>query len=300
MPSIGISAIRSVSVAIPTSATASAFRRARLRPQRSTRGRKLGAGRSARLRRIMAMTTMTSRASSNVRLDFASQSCTACGLCEVSSIACLLGACLPMSGSENNRFYLLIANSIRLFCSTPFNRLFSCHMTQAGRSDNLLNGQPGWFAVWLGAVLAAAAVLRLFRLGAKSFWLDEATSVILTQVDNHTFVQALILRQGNMTFYYLLLRAWSVLGQTETTMRLLSVVFGVAAIPAIYLLGRDLFGQKAGRVAALLLSVHVFHIRYSQEARGYSLFVCLAIVSSLFCIRLSQRQSVTNCARYIV
>jgi len=173
-------------------------------------------------------------------------------------------------------------------------------MTQAGRSDNLLNGQPGWFAVWLGAVLAAAAVLRLFRLGAKSFWLDEATSVILTQVDNHTFVQALILRQGNMTFYYLLLRAWSVLGQTETTMRLLSVVFGVAAIPAIYLLGRDLFGQKAGRVAALLLSVHVFHIRYSQEARGYSLFVCLAIVSSLFCIRLSQRQSVTNCARYIV
>jgi hypothetical protein len=60
-----------------------------------------------------------------------------------------------------------------------------------------------------------------------------------------------------MVLYYVLLRGWTGLGSGELAVRSLSVVAGVAAIPAIYLLGKRLFGPKAGRVAALLLSVHV-------------------------------------------
>jgi mannosyltransferase len=154
--------------------------------------------------------------------------------------------------------------------------------------------------LWLALAVTLATALRLFRLGTKSFWLDEATSAVLAQVDRHVFLGAIIHRQANMVLYYLLLRGWIRLGSSEFVMRCLSVIAGVAAIPAIYLLGTRLFGPRAGRVAALLLSVHAFHIRYSQEARAYSLFMLLAVVSSLFFLRSLERPSRRNWAAYIL
>ena len=141
---------------------------------------------------------------------------------------------------------------------------------------------PSEFRFWLGFLIVVGGALRFFRLGTNSFWLDEAASAVLARVDRHVFVGAIIHRQANMVLYYLLLRGWIRLGSSEFVIRGLSVVAGVAAIPAIYVLGTRLFGPKAGRVAALLLSVHAFHVEYSQEARAYSLFMLLAVMSWLF------------------
>jgi mannosyltransferase len=154
-------------------------------------------------------------------------------------------------------------------------------------------------ALWLALVVALGAALRLFRLGVRSFWLDEAISAMLARVDRHTFVSAIIHRQANMALYYLLLRGWIRLGSGEFALRSLSVLAGVATIPAIYLLGKQLFGAKAGRIAALLLCVHTFHIRYSQEARAYSLLMLLAVLSSLFFLRSLEEPSRRNWAAYI-
>jgi mannosyltransferase len=153
--------------------------------------------------------------------------------------------------------------------------------------------------VWLAFVVALGAALRLFRLGVRSFWLDEAVSATLARIDRYTFVSAVVHRQANMVFYYLLLRGWIRLGSSEFALRSLSALFGVAAIPAMYLLGKQLFGPRAGRVAALLLGVHTFHIRYSQEARSYSLLMLLALLSSLFFLRSLEQPSRANWAAYI-
>lgn len=187
------------------------------------------------------------------------------------------------------------------FCPLLRNQLFSSHMaldrnSSAGEGSTVFARQS---AAWIGILILLAAALRLFRLGVKSFWLDEATSVVMAQVNAQTLVFALIHRQGNMALYYLLLRGWSLLGGSEFLIRLLSVIFGVAAVPAIYFLGRELYEENTGRIAALLLSVHVFHIHYSQEARGYSLFVLLAIVSSYFCVRMLQAPSGRNLVGYV-
>ena len=153
--------------------------------------------------------------------------------------------------------------------------------------------------IWLGLVVALAAALRLFRLGVRSFWLDEAVSAMLARVDRHVFASAVIHRQANMVLYYLLLRGWTRLGSSEFALRSFSALAGVATIPAIYLLGKQLFGARAGRVAALLLCVHTFHIRYSQEARAYSLLMLLAVLSSLFLLRSLEDPSRHNWAAYI-
>lgn len=153
--------------------------------------------------------------------------------------------------------------------------------------------------LWCGLAVAIATALRFFRLGTKSFWLDEAISAVLAQAGRHVFVTAIVHRQANMVLYYLLLRGWIMLGSSEFVIRSLSVVAGVAAIPAIYLLGARLFGSRTGRIAALLLSVHAFHIRYSQEARAYSLVMFLAIVSSLFFLLSLEQPSRKNWGLYI-
>lgn len=139
--------------------------------------------------------------------------------------------------------------------------------------------------IWLILLVTLATALRVFRLGAKSLWLDEAESLILAQANWHVFLSSLWHRQANMALYYFVLRAWVHLGTGSVAARSLSVVAGVAAIPAMYFLGEKLLGTRTARLAALLLCFDVFHIRYSQEARSYSLLVLLAILSTFALVR---------------
>jgi mannosyltransferase len=154
--------------------------------------------------------------------------------------------------------------------------------------------------IWLGMLIGVAAFLRIVTLGRPSFWLDEAASSMLARTDWHTFFAALMHRQVNMALYYVLLRGWIHLGHSEALMRTLSVLFGVAAVPVMYQLASNIFGRKTARISALLLSVHQFHVQYSQEARGYSLLVFLGLLSSHFFVRLWSRPVRTTWLAYTV
>jgi len=189
-----------------------------------------------------------------------------------------------------------LPRSTLLLCSRimnqPPSQMDTCDPTKRFVSRNA--------ALWFAFVVALGTALRLVRLGVRSFWLDEAVSAMLARIDRHTFVSAVVHRQANMVLYYVFLRGWIRVGSSEFALRSLSVVAGVAAIPAIYLLGKQLFGARAGRIAALLLCVHAFHIRYSQEARSYSLLMLLAVLSCLFFLRSLEEPSRRNWAAYIV
>src|SRR2546423_8067693 len=87
------------------------------------------------------------------------------------------------------------------------------------------------------------------------------------------------------------MRGWIHLGHGEAWLRALAAVAGALAIPAIYFLGRELWGRGAGLMAALLLALNAYHIRYSQEARSYSLAALLVILSSYFLVRLLRQPS---------
>ena len=161
--------------------------------------------------------------------------------------------------------------------------------------------RPQYFpAISLTAITVAAAFLRVLYLTRKSFWLDEGVSVMISRLDWPNLLHILWRREANMAFYYGLLRLWLHFGQSEFFVRSLSVAFSVAAIPVIYLLGKDLLGQRPGLIAAALLSVHAWHIRYAQEARSYSLFFLLALLSSLFYLRGLQSSTRTNWAAYVL
>jgi mannosyltransferase len=56
------------------------------------------------------------------------------------------------------------------------------------------------------------------------------------------------------------------------------------------MLGSRLFGRTAGLLAAWLLAINAYHIRYAQEARSYSLLVFLAVLATwLFTHNIEQQ-----------
>jgi mannosyltransferase len=142
------------------------------------------------------------------------------------------------------------------------------------------------FRAWiiLGITTIIGAALRLHLLSARSIWIDEGASISFATLPWGAFLRTLWSYQGNMALYYFLLRPWIHLGDSEFAVRSLSVLFGVLTIPAIYFLGTRLFDRATGLTAATLLSVHAFHIHWSQEARGYTLLTLLLVVAAYFLV----------------
>lgn len=148
-------------------------------------------------------------------------------------------------------------------------------------------------------VLAAGfgAWLRLSHIAARSLWVDEGSSVAIARLDWWNFFRLLWRREANMSLYYLLLRGWLHFGASEAWVRGLSALFGVLAIPAIYSMARRMWGVATAVMAAALLTVNAYHIRYSDEARGYSLAVLLVTVSCWSLVEFVKKN--TKQARWI-
>lgn len=160
---------------------------------------------------------------------------------------------------------------------------------------------PGLAISLISGITALSAVLRLIDLGKKSFWLDEIVSVSIARLDPAGFRNIVMSWELNEGLYYSLLRGWVHLGQGEFYVRLLSVLPAVAAVPFVFLLGRRLFSEKVGLIAALLLAVNAFDVRYAQEARGYSLFAFLVVLASWFFVRgLDGPQKKGNWAGWVI
>ena len=150
----------------------------------------------------------------------------------------------------------------------------------------------------LAGIVLVAAILRLHAISARTFWFDETVSVEIARLPWSQFVLALWNREANMSFYYVLVHYWLLLGSSEGVVRGLSALFSVATIPVIHALGVRLFNRKTALVAAWLLSINAFHVCYGQEARGYALAVFLACVATLLFVRNLQEPAQARWGTY--
>ena len=136
-------------------------------------------------------------------------------------------------------------------------------------------------AMWL--ILVLALVLRLFEITEDSIWIDESFAVLSSRLDfGHLFAQ---ISRDALTppLHYILLAIWiDVFGDSELSVRSLSALFGLLSVWLIYRLGAEIGGKDVGIVAAFILALSSFHVHYAQEARTYTLLVCLSILSFLY------------------
>lgn len=133
--------------------------------------------------------------------------------------------------------------------------------------------------VVLGALVVGALALRLIQLDWQPLWWDEGYSVFFASRDFATMLARTAV-DIHPPLYYALLQEWSALFGTDSfALRLLSVVIGVAAVPLLYFVARQLFNARVAVVSAFLLSIAPLHIYYSQELRMYGLVTLLSLIS---------------------
>ncbi|MBA2446436.1 MAG: glycosyltransferase family 39 protein [Chloroflexi bacterium] len=130
------------------------------------------------------------------------------------------------------------------------------------------------------AVLVLAAALRCYRLDGQSLWYDEGVSAFMTTRGPVEIARAAA-ADIHPPLYYWLLAAWAVpFGNGEIALRALSVVLGTASVWVVWRLGRALYGEAVGLVAAALLAISPLAVQYSQEVRMYALAGLLAAAST--------------------
>lgn len=154
------------------------------------------------------------------------------------------------------------------------------------------------FVTSLVLITILGAVLRFHGITAKSFWLDEGFSVEIARLSWPQFWRKLWSREANMGLYYFLLHFWLLMGKSEAFIRGLSVLASVATIPALYALGSRLYGRTTALLAAWLLCLSAFHVRYAQEARGYAFVAFFATLATWLFVRNLQEPATARWRLY--
>jgi Dolichyl-phosphate-mannose-protein mannosyltransferase len=137
------------------------------------------------------------------------------------------------------------------------------------------------------AILLLAATTRIANSGHWPVWTDEGWSTWAAS-DHHfdAIIDKVLDRDRHPPLFTLSLSAWwTLVGDSRIALRFLSIAAGLLPVAAVYRIGADWFGHKAGQFAALLLSVLPIAVYYSQELRGYGWLALAVSLMTLFFLR---------------
>jgi 4-amino-4-deoxy-L-arabinose transferase-like glycosyltransferase len=131
----------------------------------------------------------------------------------------------------------------------------------------------------LGVIVLLGVVMRFYKLGAWSFWIDE-----VYEVNN---AKQAILSFPDLTRVSLLLIGSTLrqLGTSEWTARLIPAMVGILSLVILFFPIKRLFGPLIALLSIALLAVSPWHIYWSQNARFYTtlmLFFSLAQFAFFF------------------
>ena len=125
----------------------------------------------------------------------------------------------------------------------------------------------------LAAITLVAFVLRFYKLGEWSFWIDEIYTINRARAHYSNIERTLhnIPPHTNWVPVSLLFIAAVIgkLGVSEWSVRLVPALIGALSVPALYLPIKRMFGTAVALVTTLLLAVSPWHIYWSQNGRFY-------------------------------
>lgn len=129
-----------------------------------------------------------------------------------------------------------------------------------------------------------ALVVGLIRLGRPSFWMDESLTALEIQ---WSYARAL---DGYYWLYYSIEKPWAALaGSSEAALRFPSVLGTMVACALLVVLGHKLLDRRIALVAGVLLASNPFIVKWSQQARGYTLLLAVSLVAILLLLRALER-----------
>jgi 4-amino-4-deoxy-L-arabinose transferase-like glycosyltransferase len=154
--------------------------------------------------------------------------------------------------------------------------------------SSFLLGKSGLVVLFLTVL---GLVLRLPNLG-ESFWLDEvlySTSYLFSSLSDLWY---LFLHDPPAPLYRVLLFFWmNIFGETELSVRVPSLLFGISSIGLTYGIARAYCSPRVAFLAAALLCVSPAHVWYSQEATPYAMTLFFFLAAVLAWLRLREMPS---------
>lgn len=149
-------------------------------------------------------------------------------------------------------------------------------------------------------ILLIGAFLRFYRVGNQSLWTDEISGAVIASSKvseilsrNLSPDKADILVE-EPPLQYILMHYSMKLSENEFMIRLPSVLFGILSILAIFFVARLFYGNSTAMLSSFLLSISLYHILYSQEARGYSAHIFFSLLSFFFMWKAATRGDIRS------
>jgi 4-amino-4-deoxy-L-arabinose transferase-like glycosyltransferase len=140
-------------------------------------------------------------------------------------------------------------------------------------------------AAFLAVLVVLGAGLRFYRI-ETGLWFDEIVTLLDSVRPPLSAIVTHFPSNNDHPLYSVLAHlAVSALGEGPGALRLPSVLFGVAAIPLLYLVGTSVTNRLEAGAAALILTFSYHHIWFSQNARGYTALLCCVLLSTFALIR---------------
>jgi uncharacterized membrane protein len=155
-------------------------------------------------------------------------------------------------------------------------------------------GGPAWAVAlrWAPpvAIFAVALALGAYRIGAKSFWHDEAVTAWFARQGPVGILQTAPSWDANFSLYYLLISFWAQLvGFGEGLLRAPSAVCAAASAATLYVATRRIEGRGVAAGASLLLVTSEQFLNYAQEARPYALALLMVTASMLAVVLVAEK-----------
>lgn len=126
----------------------------------------------------------------------------------------------------------------------------------------------------------------------SDLWYDELYSCVIARQSFCEMLRTLFAgADANPPLYIVVLHFWLKICQTDSEIKMLSLLFGCAVIPATYFAARAIGGKKLGGICCLLMAVSLPAIGYSSEVRAYSMLLMLSVLSTGLWFGLLMRAS---------
>ena len=146
---------------------------------------------------------------------------------------------------------------------------------------------PQWVPIAL--LLALAAFLRLYELDSQ-LWLDEVAALVSSY--RKPFWEILTKFPGvfpHPLYEQLAHGGLALFGESAFAIRLPAALAGVASVFMFYRLSRRLSSEGEALFGTALLTVSYHHIYFSQDARGYTLYLFLALAATNLFLAVLQK-----------
>ncbi|MDW8267839.1 MAG: tetratricopeptide repeat protein [Anaerolineae bacterium] len=157
--------------------------------------------------------------------------------------------------------------------------------------SNAGTGDEGWAMrarLPLLVLILTGMGLRLWRLDADSFWLDELIQVYLAGLPVRRLIPAAF-THANLPLDILVTKAFLRLGAQDGWLRLAPALGGVLFIPLAWVLARRLSDRTTALTAATLAALSPAALQYAREVRPYTTLLVLVTLAGYLYLRARAR-----------